>query len=68
MSKLYYVMVEYNPETDSFVIGQDMVRRHNSYVWDQEWVNNEEESLEYTPTDEEVDKIVEIENRLRYII
>lgn len=68
MSKLYYVMVEYNPETDSFAIGSDMVRRYNPFVWDQEWIVNEEQALEYTPTEEELDKIIEVEARLRYTL
>lgn len=68
MSKLYYVMVEYNPETDSFAIGSDMVRRHNPFIWDQEWVIDGEEAIEYIPTDEETDKILEVEARLRYTL
>lgn len=68
MSKLYYVTVEYNPETDTFGIGEDMTRRSNPFVWDTDWIINEEEGLEYVPTEEEVGTIIEVTNRLRNIL
>jgi len=68
MSKLYYVMVEYNPESDTFSIGEDMIRRANPFVWDTDWVINEEEGLEYIPTEEEIDTITDVTNRLRNIL
>ena len=68
MSKLYYVTVEYNQDADTFAIGPEMIRKVGSYVWDTDWTIQGEEGLDYVPTEEEVEVIKEVQNKLRYLL
>jgi hypothetical protein len=68
MKKYYYVMVQYDPETEQFAVGSEMAHVFAPIIWDENWVATQEDGWDYPPTEEDNGNLLDIEAKLRYTL